>query len=485
MLAQLGKTCYFDPGSLAQAATNPTPASTNVAGTPAPGTTVEKTTRTRIIPGSQAAEKFDFWEYMEKLPPAEAERLLLYVYRDEPSPTIQVAKHVFPWADVPWNDREEAEAIIAQKWGGRQFRVIVKSGSQRMGVGRIVVNAPPKSLVPQVDPPPSPYPAAPGYAAAPGPYAAYAHPNYPPGYDPAARVAETAIHTMAGQDRQAVEIGIAALKSAAEVLQRDRGAPGPMDEMTRQFMSAMIAKMANPPDPMETFVKMLAMMKELNPAPASGIPGLGGTVVDKLLTTIIDRGMNPTPTGTPVSMGAELVRVLPNVAQYVSKGLEDYARITEAQRDAIAMQRGAVAGQTVTPPHRPGPQPVPVRPAVQAPPPPEAPSTAANGQQPGEDVAMFGDPQSFLEQKILEIFNENQSAEAAAEEALAFLDRMSSDIVPQLVVQGEQGLMALFNTRPILKPAMVNPARVSEFVRAFVKFARENPAGPQAEPAAN
>jgi len=98
---------------------------------------------------------------------------------------------------------------------------------------------------------------------------------------------------------------------------------------------------------------------------------------------------------------------------------------------------------------------------------------------------MFGDPQSFLEQKILEIFNENQSAEAAAEEALAFLDRMSSDIVPQLVVQGEQGLMALFNTRPILKPAMANPARVSEFVRAFVKFARENPAGPQAEPAAN
>lgn len=97
---------------------------------------------------------------------------------------------------------------------------------------------------------------------------------------------------------------------------------------------------------------------------------------------------------------------------------------------------------------------------------------------------MFGDPQSFLEGKILEIFNERQSAEAAAEEALAFLDRMSPDIVPQLVAQGEQGLIALFNTRPILKPALANAARVAEFVRAFVKFANEPPPGTAAPPPA-
>lgn len=479
LLCSCGKPAILLQSPLAQAA-NPHTASKIVAGSPAAGSTIEKTTRTRVIPAGSTPEPFKFWEYLENVGPGDADRLILYVYRDDPNPSIQVGKFTYPFNDIPWNDQEEAEAMIAQKWGGRTFRVIVKNGSQRMGIGRIYINAAPKSLMPQVDTPATPYQAGPGYP--PGyPAAASGYPAAP-GYDPYARVAETAIHTVANQERQAVEIGISALKSAAEVMQLGKAQPtNAMDDLTRQFMTAMIAKMANPPDPLESFTKMLALMKELNPTPNSGIPGLGGTVVDKLLTTIIDRGMNPTPAGPATSMGAELVRVLPQVAQYVSKGIEDYARITEAQRDAMMAQRGAVPGQVVT---RPGPQPVPLRPAAAAATPPPAADpvqTPANGQ---EGMAMFMNPQDFLEQKIIEIFNEKQSAEAAAEEALAFLDRMSPDIVPQLVVHGEQGLMALFNTRPILKPALSNPARVSEFVRAFIKFANEPPAGEAAPPPA-
>ena len=87
---------------------------------------------------------------------------------------------------------------------------------------------------------------------------------------------------------------------------------------------------------------------------------------------------------------------------------------------------------------------------------------------------MLTDPMVFIEQKIVEILNEPQSAEWAAEEALNFLDRMDANIVPQLCQQGEAGLMSLFQTRPTLKPALNNPARLSEFIRAFLKYASEN-----------
>ena len=453
-----------------------------MAGSPAAGSTIEKTTRTRVIPAGSATE-FKFWEYLEQAGPQDSDRLILYVYRVDPGPSMLLGKFTYPWTEIPWNDQEEAEAIIGQKWGGRTFRAIVKNGSQRMGDIRLYINAPPKNLMPAESAAPPAYPApgypAPGYSAA-GP--GYPHAN---GYDPYARVAETAIHTVANQERQAVEIGIAALKNAAEIVNlssRKTDLTSPMDDLTKQFMTAMISKMANPPDPLETFTKMLAVMRELNPPATSGVPGVGGSVIDKVLTAVIERGMNPTPAGPATSMGAELVRVLPGIAQYVSKGLEDYARIQEAQRDAILVQRGAVNGQVVQQPPRPGPQPVPLRPAAAAPPTTPPVQPPANGQ---EDVAMFMNPQDFLEQKILEIFSEEQSAEAAAEEALAFLDRMSTEIVPQLIAQGEQGLMALFNTRPILKPAMANPARVSEFVRAFIKFANEAPAGQVPPPAAS
>lgn len=446
-----------------------------VAGTPAAGSTIEKTTRTRVIPPGSTPEPFDFWQYLENLKPEDADRHILYVYRDDPAPSMQIGKFVYPWTEIPWNDREEAESCIAQKWGGRNYRVYVKDRSQRMGVGRIYINAPPKPLAPAPEQPV--YPGAPP-GAQPG-YAVTGFGGQPaPGYyGDTGRIAEVAMHTVANQEKQAVEIGIAALKNAAEVLNSVNNRPNsPADDLTRQFMAAMITRMSNPPDPLETFVKMMALVKEMNGGNSqSGIPGIGGSVIDKVLTSIIDRGMNPPAAGPAVSTGAELIRVLPNIAQYVSKGLEDYARITEAQRDVILQQRGAVPGQVVQPPRQvSGPQPVILQPRPAPVQTPANPMTETAPAQ-GEDVAMFMNPTDFLEGKILEIFNEPQSAEAAAEEALAFLDRMGSTIVPQLIQQGEQGLMALFNTRPILRPAMNNPARLTEFVRAFVKFANEAP----------
>ena len=77
----------------------------------------------------------------------------------------------------------------------------------------------------------------------------------------------------------------------------------------------------------------------------------------------------------------------------------------------------------------------------------------------------------LIEIKIVEILAEPQSAEWAAEETLNFLDRLDKSIVPQLASQGEAGLMTLFTTRPLLKPATANVPRLTEFIRAFLKYA--------------
>lgn len=402
---------------------------------------------------------------------------MLYLYRDDPGPTIQVGKFTYPWTEIPWDDREEAEACIGQKFGGRNFRLMIKDRSQRLGVTRISVNAPPKDLTPGSGG------SGEGYQQAGYQQPGYQQPRYQssPGYagGDTARVAETAIHTMANQEKQAVEIGISALKHAADILNTvgKPAAPSAGDDITRQLMAAAITRMtAPPPDPLETLVKLMAVMKELRPeaGAGTGLGSVGGSVIDKVVSQIIERGLNPpaaSGSGT-VSTSAELIRALPSIATHVTKGIEEYRRIIEAQRD-IALRGGMPGPGPVLQPSAntapPGPRPV----VIQSAPPVRA-----------EEAPMF-DPKEFIETKVIEIFNDQQSAEAAAEEALGFLDRMSPEIVPELTAAGEQGLLTLFHARPILKPATTNMPRLTEFIHAFVKFANEPGQMPPAAGAPN
>jgi len=286
----------------------------------------------------------------------------------------------------------------------------------------------------------------------------HSYPSNP--YDPTARVAETAIHTMANQEKQAVEIGISALTQAANVIKsfsERPPTPQPQDDLAKQIMAVMIQRMMV--DPFENLTKMMTLMQTMQSAATPNGPL--NPVMQKFLDVAADRVFNPpTPSGPAVSMGAELVRTLPSIAQYITQGMADYARIMEAQRDTIAMQRGAIPGQlpqSQQRPTTPAPQPNPPLPA----------------QPNGGTNAMF-DPMLFIEGKIVEILNEPESAEWAAEEAIQFLDRMDANIVPQLCAQGEPGLMALFQTRPTLKPATTNLPRLTEFIKVFLKLAQEN-----------
>lgn len=448
-----------------------------MSGTPENGQVQETVTRRRIISAAKAAPPPNFWEYMALLKsedwstPGGTPHHTLYIYRDEPAPSLSLAKcttAVFQETNTPWNDQEEMEIALMSRYGGGRYRFILKRGSERVCVHSLTIPGAPKNLSARVPDSPPPYQ---NYGPGPQVYPAGngGYPNqYPNPYDPTARVAETALHTMANQDKQAVEIGISALAQAANVIKNFSAQPtaGPMDEMQRAFMAAMIQRMTMaPPDPIETFAKMMALMREANPANTGGV---GGSVIDKVIAAVVERGLNPpaTSSGPAVSMGAELVRILPNVAQYATEGMGNYARIMEAQRDAIAIQRGAAPQPVqVIPPRQPNPVP---------PPQPLPPAPVVAGAQPANGDTMLTDLMVFIERKIVEILNEPQSAEWAAEEALNFLDRMDPTIVPQLVQHGESGLMAIFQTRPTLKPALSNPARLGEFIKAFLRYANEN-----------
>lgn len=97
-------------------------------------------------------------------------------------------------------------------------------------------------------------------------------------------------------------------------------------------------------DPLEAFARMAEAMRRSNSA--NGAPT--GSVMDKLITAVVERVLNPPipPSNSGAVLGVESARVLPSLAQYVTKGIGEHARIVEARRD-VAIRRGAQSGYVV------------------------------------------------------------------------------------------------------------------------------------------
>ena len=90
----------------------------------------------------------------------------------------------------------------------------------------------------------------------------------------------------------------------------------------------------------------------------------------------------------------------------------------------------------------------------------------------------------WVESKIIEILREPLSAEEAADEVGAFLDRLDPTLMKTLSDQGEAKLIELFQARPVLRTATQNMPRLLEFIRAFLKYANEGDGAPGAPPPA-
>jgi len=242
-------------------------------------------------------------------------------------------------------------------------------------------------------------------------------------------------------------------------------APGPMDDMMKQFMTLAITKMLNPADPIENFTKMAQAMGALG-FKMGGAPG-GEKLTDKLV------------------MG--LVNQLPSLAQHFSGIMQGYQRAEEAKLNALALSRGMqppINVQAVPQPAAPAPpNNVIAMPAPQAEP-------SADGQPSPEQVAQAEQMMQYIEQKIVEILaNQSLTPEEAATQALTFIDITDpqkahpdgKNLIDQILVHGKQGLDWVFNTRPILQQVPKDD-RLEAFKKAFLEGGRETVAPTNLKP---
>lgn len=433
---------------------------------PENGSVVETTTRRRVLPAagsSSAVAAPDFWDYIEALKPEDwvgSPGHIVYIYRTDPRSSnygpgeSNIDKcsgfiEVRPGVEVPFNDRDEVQLAIREKHGGKAFRLIIKRGRERITEGKCSNDAPPKMRS----------------------YSEQSNGSSAPSVSPVgdeysnADVAKTAMHMVANHEAEAITVGVNAMRGAAEVIQRLASQSQPVasatDDVLKQALAVMLQKALNPPDPLDLIAKLLPLIDR---GRGDGGGGASNPLYDKILEAGLERVLNPGPVGPISSTGAELVRALPQIANYASEAVREWRAGSEAQLHTAEI----MAGRPPTPALPPG--------AVQRPGPVAVPQPAAN-PTPAETQTVRGPSPEFIETKIIEILHKPISAEEAADEVMAFLDVLDDNLPAQLASLGDAGLLQLFQNRPVLRPAVANLPRLQEFIKAFLKYAAENANG--------
>ena len=419
------------------------------------GEIVETTTRRRVVPVNSESENKtpEFWSYVRTIPQAEWAKHMIYLYRIEPKPSVPLTRTGNSYLTLPNGqqvalaDQEEVEFALAQHFGGGVFRFIAKKGAQWVTQERVEINAPVRTnLIPVTDQ---------GATGAPT----------ITGQDGMTQVANKAIDTIAGQEHQAVRIGIDALGAAANIVRTfGEGRPAASDSETNHLIREMLAEMRAHRSGMSlteilgAASAIVGIFKELGILGGNASP-----MMSQVLDVAMKRLLEPPVSGNPVNTGAALVQMLPTIGSQFVDGLREFAKVRENEARILAMQRGQ--------------QPPPANPQV------IPPAIAATGQ-PANQPQNGAPSMEFVDRKIIEIFQQPISAEQAADEAMDFLEKLQPGTNAQLAALGEDGLLRFFSTRPILSVATANPTRLTEFIRAFLKMHAEDQAAENAQPAA-
>jgi hypothetical protein len=410
---------------------------------------VETRTTRRIIPVSEAQDSKtpELWEYLRVIPPQDWPRHMVYGYRIEPGPKVQIFRCSEPQLTmpsgrrVPIADEQELEYAITQEFGGGVFRFLVKKGPQIITAGNMEIGAAARAIRIPVDPQTS---------------SNGSGPQIVPPYSEAsatAQVAGRAMDALSMQERQSAEIGFRAMSTAAEVMQRF-SQPNSQDEMWRQVLAELreSRRGMSLQDMITAATAVIGLFKEL------GI--LGGNanpLVGQVMEVAMKRLLDPAPaSGSPVNTGAALVQMLPALGTQFVEGLREFAKVRENEARILSMQRGGVPVQN--------PQVLPPVPPNGTPPPQPQPSNGAPSME-------------FVDRKIIEFIKApNLSAEQAADEAMGFLETLDASAVPQLASLGENGLLQFFSSpqHPILQQATHNMPRLVEFIRAFLRMHAED-----------
>ncbi len=417
----------------------------------------ETTIRKREIPANEIEREKkekqpEFWDYLESLTRSDWEDHLVYIYRIKPEIAAYGGEpaylekavadiEVSPGMLIAMTDRGTVESAIKQKYGGYAFRLIMKKGHERVCEGKCINEMPPR------------FPQQNGNYGGP----AAAQQSTATGSD---AVAMRAMETVSGKEAEGIRIATAALQSTAEMmrtLNQPHAAPAADPLRDKIFDVLLTRALAPPPDPVETFIRLKAVLE-----PTGGAPAGSNAMTDKLLDAAITRFLSPVPTAGRTDIGTELVRALPAIASNVKEAIGEWSEGARAQERTAAIMRGVtpVKQEPGARSQEPGANP----PAASA----QSPIATQQSQIPSLDP-----PMEWLELKIVEILAEpSYTVPQAVDESLAFLYRASPTIVGRLLAAGEAGLLSLFQTRPVL---MVVPAsaKLTEYIKAFITEAKE------------
>lgn len=254
----------------------------------------------------------------------------------------------------------------------------------------------------------------------------------------------------------------AATTAATGTLSRIAGGEGQgthsrMETLMEKFLEASLTRMLAPPstNSLQDTLQTLKLFKE------SGL--IGGH-------------------DSKAGVALELVRQVPSVAATLVQGIQAWQGAEEARARTIAMVRGG------------GPSPVPVQqPAAAQPgqvllmPDPqtkEQPQPGAPPPAPPVEIQVPQMPLETLEQMLCNIIaDESNSIEQAATEACALIERCLPGQTDNMVAQGEDFILNLFRTRPVLRQVENHP-RLGDFVKKFIEVVKSAPVMQPTNPAA-
>jgi hypothetical protein len=243
-----------------------------------------------------------------------------------------------------------------------------------------------------------------------------------------------------------------AVPAVAQIISRAAGSSGggdqnnPMQQMMMAWMGKMLERLDAPQrSSLAETLETLKLFKESGLIPAA----VGKT-----------------------DLASTMLSMAPQVIGKITEGMQTMARMKEIELEELRM---GVRRQP--PPQLPAarPQPMPshqvqvLSPANGAPPPAAA---APPPKQPATTGNQFLD---FIQYGIVNILlDPAKPLEDAAHECLVFLDSAgAAQWVDQMIAAGEDELLNLFRTQPILQNVPQNP-RLTEFIKVFLRQAAES-----------
>lgn len=403
------------------------------------GTVIVEEKRTRVEPAAPGeARNWNIWEYMDGMKPTDWTdgNYIGYLYRLQPRAAAgesYLIKFVEP-ISIDW---------VREKFGGTQFRAFLKKGQERVCDTTFTIEAPPKMQTEHGN-----------YAATPPASGdvlrgAIDHIADPAGARAAVNLTQQAAISGFEMLRTAMPQNQLSLKDILDLMDRRAAAPPPgsgmppwLETALASMVPALISKILTPDNPIDTFTKMVAALKE-SPFSMSG-------------------------RASASDWKTELVSALPSVFDKGASMLENYAKVAEMQA-RCALPAAPPAGTVV-------PMPVPAAvPMVQNPTagiPPAAPATPSNAA-PAAGAPVQEPPEIWTKQKLVEFFKEGRSGE----EVGAWLDDTAPSWLNALVMFSPDQIIGFMREDPDkLLTQIADDPRLPAFLQALAKWAAEEDA---------